>query len=95
MSTAFVSLMQINSDDSESPVNRFERVIKDLSEIAQGKDGRKPDLIMLPELWHGGAFNIDLSVSLATTFQDQFLSKFVTLRLQMRFGFMQDHLWKK
>lgn len=68
MSTAFVSLMQINSDDAESPVNRFERVIKDLSEIAQGKDGRKPDLIMLPELWHGGAFNIDLSVSLATTF---------------------------
>jgi predicted amidohydrolase len=68
MSTAFVSLMQINSDDSESPVNRFERVIKDLSEIAQGKDDRKPDLIMLPELWHGGAFNIDLSVSLATTF---------------------------
>jgi hypothetical protein len=39
MSTAFVSLMQINSDDSESPVNRFERVIKDLSEIAQGMAG--------------------------------------------------------
>ena len=68
MSTALVSLIQIRTDDSESPQVRYQRVIDQLSTIAQGTDGKKPDLIMLPEFWHGGAFNIEQSVSLATTF---------------------------
>ena len=68
MSTALVSLLQIRTDDSESPSDRYQRVIDQLATIAQGTDGKKPDLIMLPEFWHGGAFNIEQSVSLATTF---------------------------
>ena len=60
--------MQIKTDDSESPQARYQRVIDQLSATAQGSDGKKPDLIILPEFWHGGAFNIDQSVSLATTF---------------------------
>ncbi len=72
MNTALVSLMQISSDDSESAQQRYQRVIKELSDIANPTNSdsleKKPDLIMLPELWHGGAFNIDQSVSLATTF---------------------------
>jgi predicted amidohydrolase len=68
MSTALVSLLQVKTDDSESPSDRYQRVIDQLSVIAQGLDGKKPDLIMLPEFWYGGAFNIEQSVSLATTF---------------------------
>jgi predicted amidohydrolase len=68
MSTALVSLLQIRTDDSESPSDRYQRVIDQLATIAQGTDGKKPDLIMLPEFWHCGAFNIEQSVSLATTF---------------------------
>jgi len=68
MSTALVSLMQIKTDDSESPQARYQRVIDQLSATAEGSDGKKPDLIILPEFWHGGAFNIEQSVSLATTF---------------------------
>ena len=68
MSTALVSLMQVKSDDSESPAIRYQRVIDELANVAQGITEKKPDLIILPELWHGGAFNIDQSVSLATTF---------------------------
>ena len=68
MSTALVSLMQVKSDDSESPAIRYQRVIDELANVAQGLTEKKPDLIILPELWHGGAFNIDQSVSLATTF---------------------------
>ena len=68
MSTALVSLLQIKTDDAESPQERYQRVIDQLSVIAQGTDDKKPDLIILPELWHGGAFNIEQSVSLATTF---------------------------
>jgi predicted amidohydrolase len=68
MSTAQVSLLQIRTDDSESPQARYQRVIDQLSATAEGSDGKKPDLIILPEFWHGGAFNIEQSVSLATTF---------------------------
>jgi predicted amidohydrolase len=68
MSTAQVSLLQVKTDDSESPQARYQRVIDQLSAIAEGSDGKKPDLIILPEFWHGGAFNIEQSVSLATTF---------------------------
>ena len=60
--------MQIRTDDSESPSDRYQRVIDQLSATAQGSDGKKPDLIILPEFWHGGAFNIEQSVSFATTF---------------------------
>jgi predicted amidohydrolase len=68
MSTAQVTLIQVNSADFESPQSRYQRVIDQISEVAQGEIDKKPDLIILPELWHGGAFNIDKSVSLATTF---------------------------
>lgn len=68
MNTALVSLMQIKSDDSESASNRYQRVIEQLGKVAQGENDKKPDLIMLPEFWHGGAFNITESVSVATTF---------------------------
>lgn len=68
MNTALVSLIQVKTDDSESPEARYKRIIDQLSVIAQGSGGKKSDLIMLPEFWHGGAFNIEQSVSLATTF---------------------------
>ena len=64
--------MQVKSDDSESPTNRYKRVLEELGQVAQGlhpeSNNKKPDLIILPELWHGGPFNIEQSVSLATTF---------------------------
>jgi predicted amidohydrolase len=66
MGNVCVSLLQVNSGDQESPAVRYQRVINNLVEAA--KTTKKPDLIILPELWHGGAFNIDRAVSLATIF---------------------------
>ena len=48
MSTALVSLLQIKTDDAESPQERYQRIIDQLSVIAQGTDDKKPDLIILP-----------------------------------------------
>ena len=36
MSTALVSLLQVKTDDSESPQARYQRVIDQLSATAQG-----------------------------------------------------------
>lgn len=40
MSTALVSLLQIRTDDSESPSDRYQRVIDQLAKIAQGTDSK-------------------------------------------------------
>ena len=72
MGNVLVSLFQVNSDDTELPENRYERVLSEVVELAQGTHhslaDKKPDLILLPELWLSGAFNIDKAISLATAF---------------------------
>jgi predicted amidohydrolase len=48
-----VALVQIDVDDREAPADRVERV----AELVQTLDD--VDLVVLPELWHVGAFDLD------------------------------------
>ena len=47
-----VALLQIDVNDTETPVERVERV----AEMVQALEG--VDIAVLPELWHVGAFDL-------------------------------------
>jgi predicted amidohydrolase len=49
-----VRLLQVESNDSESVETRIERVLADIPEHAAATD-----FLVLPELWHVGAFNLN------------------------------------
>ena len=72
MGNVLVSLVQVKSDDQESPNTRYERVLAEVVDLAQGTHhllkNKKPDLILLPELWHYGPFNVEKAINHPTTF---------------------------
>ena len=51
---AVVSLIQLDCSSSESPA---ERIVRVLGLVPQAADGA--DLVVLPELWNSGAFDVD------------------------------------
>ena len=48
-----VRLVQVESSDSEVPAARISRVLGELATHAMAAD-----VVVLPELWHVGAFNL-------------------------------------
>ena len=80
MGNVLVSLVQVKSDDQESPVTRYERVIAEVVDLAQGThrslNNKKPDLILLPELWHYGPFNVESAINNPTTFPGEISEDF-------------------
>ena len=62
MAVVRVALLQIESDESETPADRTDRVIELLDTVAAGSHpstvGALPDVIVLPELWQAGAFDV-------------------------------------
>ena len=53
MSTALVSLLQIRTDDSESPSDRYQRVIDQLATIAEVEISTFP-VVFFNEIFIGG-----------------------------------------
>jgi len=64
MAEVKVALIQVESSESETPVDRTTRVLALVDEVASGAHpalaGAKPDYVALPELWQAGAFAVDL-----------------------------------
>jgi len=54
--TVRVSLIQVDCSESEHPDNRIARVLDDTAAAAA-----HADILVLPELWHAGAFAIDVA----------------------------------
>lgn len=54
------SVVQLDCSDSEAPDARVNRVLGNLDQLAG-----TTDLVLLPELWNAGAFNLDLCRKLA------------------------------
>jgi predicted amidohydrolase len=61
MTLVRVALLQIESDESETPSDRTDRVLELLIDVASGAHpstiDARPDFIVLPELWQAGAFD--------------------------------------
>lgn len=51
-----VAVVQVSVDDTEEPLQRRERVT---AWVAEELGGSRADLVVLPELWEPGAFNLD------------------------------------
>jgi len=54
--TVRVSLIQVDCSDSEHPDDRIARVLEDTADACA-----HADMVVLPELWHAGAFAIDVA----------------------------------
>lgn len=54
------TVIQLDCSDSESAQNRVDRVLGMIDQLATNSD-----LVLLPELWNAGAFNLDASRALA------------------------------
>lgn len=54
------SVIQLDCSDSEQPQIRIDRVLKLIEQL-----GANSDLVLLPELWNAGAFNLELCRELA------------------------------
>lgn len=71
MSSVTVGLIQLECSDKETPEARAIRAL-DLTNEAAGD----VDLVVLPELWQSGAFNMDATKQCATTIDSPLVNEF-------------------
>ena len=86
-----VALLQVSTDDAESVSDRINRVTKLTKEWS-----RKADFVVLPELWHVGAFSSELFDEYALPTKNDLVSSFCQIAKEnncwIHFGsFVEKH----